>query len=74
VKKTRGGESIGVVIHICMETTQGNSLCNYLYLKLAKTSCFSFYLLCFSFYKIGKQEAGTGSAEGEVHGSSSGGR
>jgi hypothetical protein len=25
-----------------METTQGNSLCSYLYLKLAKTLCFSF--------------------------------
>jgi hypothetical protein len=26
---------------------QGNSLCSHLYLKLAKTSCFSFYLLLF---------------------------
>jgi hypothetical protein len=33
-----------------METTQGISLYNYLYLKLAKTPCFS-YLLSFSFYK-----------------------
>jgi hypothetical protein len=33
-----------------METTQGNFLCSYLYLKLAKTPGFSFYLLCFFFY------------------------
>jgi hypothetical protein len=31
-----------------METTQGISLCSYLYLKLIKTSCFSFYLIYFS--------------------------
>jgi hypothetical protein len=36
-----------------METTQGNSLCSYLYLKLAKTSCI-FY--AFFFYKIREQE------------------
>jgi hypothetical protein len=45
-----------------METIQGNSLCSSLYLKLAKTPCFSFYQLCFFFYKIGEQEGGTGSA------------
>jgi hypothetical protein len=39
VKKTGRDEPIGIVMHICME--QYNS---YLYLKLAKTSCFSFYL------------------------------
>jgi hypothetical protein len=44
VKRTGWGESVGAVIHICMETTQENSQCSYLYLKLAKTSCFSFYL------------------------------
>jgi hypothetical protein len=32
------------------------SLSNYLYLKLAKASCFSFYPLCFFFYKIEEQE------------------
>jgi hypothetical protein len=32
VKRTRRDEPIAVVTHICMETTQGNSL----YLKLAK--------------------------------------
>jgi hypothetical protein len=35
--------------------TQENSLCSYLYIKEAKTSCFSFF-----FYKIGEQEGGTG--------------
>jgi hypothetical protein len=49
-----------------METNQGISLWGYLYLKLAKTPCFSFYLLRFFFYKIGEQEGRTGSAgEGE---------
>jgi hypothetical protein len=46
---TGGDEPLLVVIHICMETTQGISL--YLYLKLAKTPCFCYYLLCFFFYK-----------------------
>jgi hypothetical protein len=60
VKRSGRNESVGVVIHIYMETTQGNALCSYLYLKLAKKSCFSFYLLCFFFYKIREQEGGTG--------------
>jgi hypothetical protein len=62
VKRTGRDEPVGVVIHICMETTQGVCLCSYLYLKLTKTSCFSNYVLCFFFYKIGEQEGGTGSA------------
>jgi hypothetical protein len=45
-----------------MEITQGNSLCSYLYLKLAKMPCFSFYVLWFFFYKIKEQEGRTGSA------------
>jgi hypothetical protein len=36
-----------------METTQGISLCNYLFLKLAKALFFLSYLLCVFFYKIG---------------------
>jgi hypothetical protein len=44
MKKTKGDEPIGVVIHICMETTQRSSLCGYLNLKLAKRSCFSLHL------------------------------
>jgi hypothetical protein len=38
-----------------MEKTKGNSLCSCLYLKLAKTPCFSFYLLGFFFYEIEEQ-------------------
>jgi hypothetical protein len=47
VKRTRGDEPIEAVIHICMETTPGISLCSYLYLKLGKATCFSFYLLLY---------------------------
>jgi hypothetical protein len=43
-----------------MEATLGISLYSYLYPKLAKTICLSYYLLCFLFNKIGK-EGGTGS-------------
>jgi hypothetical protein len=64
VKRISRDEPVGVVIYICMETTQGNSLCSYLYLKLANPSCFSIYHLCFFFYKIGEQEGPTGSARG----------
>jgi hypothetical protein len=37
------------------------SLYSYLYLKLTKTICFSYYLLCFLFTKI-REEGRTGSA------------
>jgi hypothetical protein len=47
-----------VVRHMCMDATQEISLYSYLYLKLAKATCFS-YLLYFFFYKIGEQEGGT---------------
>jgi hypothetical protein len=57
VKRTGRDEPIGVVIYMCMETTQGNSLYSYVYLKLAKMPCFSYYYLCFFFYKIREQEA-----------------
>jgi hypothetical protein len=40
MKKNRGDEPIGVVIHIYMEISQGNSLCNYLYLEQTKMSFF----------------------------------
>jgi hypothetical protein len=58
-------EPIRVGIHICLETAQEISLYSYLYLKLAKTSCFSFYLLLFLSYKIGEQVGLTGSAQWE---------
>jgi hypothetical protein len=57
MKKIRGDKPIGLQIHIYIEISQGNFLCNYLYLKLAKMSCFSFYLFSFLFCKIGKQRA-----------------
>jgi hypothetical protein len=37
-------ESMWIVIHMCIVTTLGVSLYSYLYLKLAKTLCFSYYL------------------------------
>jgi hypothetical protein len=39
-----------------METTQGIFQYSCLYLKLAKMPCFSYYLLCFPFYKIREKE------------------
>jgi hypothetical protein len=44
VKRFGRDEPIWVVIHICMETTQGISLYSYLSLKLAKMPYFSYYL------------------------------
>jgi hypothetical protein len=38
-----------------MEATLGISLYSYLYLKLAKMLCLSYYLLCFLFNKIGEE-------------------
>jgi hypothetical protein len=55
VKRPGGDESIGVVIHVCMETIQELSLCSDFYLKLAKTPCFSYHL-CFFFYKNRRAE------------------
>jgi hypothetical protein len=51
-----------VVIHMFMETMLGISLCSYLYLKLAETLSFSYYLSCFLFNKVREQEGKTGSA------------
>jgi hypothetical protein len=54
-ERTGRDEPTGVVIHTCMETTQGNSLCSYLSLKLAKTPCFSF---SFMFFILQNQRTG----------------
>jgi hypothetical protein len=62
VKRSGRDEPMWVVIHVCMEATLGISLYSYLYLKLAKTLCFSHYLLYFHFNKIGEQEGRKGSA------------
>jgi hypothetical protein len=45
-----------------MEATLGISLYSYLYLKLAKTICLSYYLLCFIFNIIREEEGRIGSA------------
>jgi hypothetical protein len=45
-----------------METTQEIFLYSYLYLKLAKMPCFSYYLYVFSSTKVGEQEGGIDSA------------
>jgi hypothetical protein len=63
MKKIRGDEPIGVIIHIYMETSQGNSLCSYHYLKL-KCHDFHFIFSLFFFYKIGKQEDRMGPVQG----------
>jgi hypothetical protein len=55
-------EPMWVAIQKWMEAMLGISLYSYLYLKLAKMICLSYYLLCFLFNKIREQEGGTGSA------------
>jgi hypothetical protein len=62
VKRSGRDEPIQVVIHMCMEAVLGISLCSYLYLKLAKMLCLSYYLLSFLFFKIGEEECRIGSA------------
>jgi hypothetical protein len=62
VKRSGRNEPVWVAIHKCMEAMLGISLYSCLYLKLAKTLCFSYYILCFLFNKIGEQKGRTGSA------------
>jgi hypothetical protein len=71
MKKISGDKPIGVIIHIYMEISQGNSLCSYLYLKQAKMSCF---LFSFLFYKIGVQDGRTSPAWGGRVGTNGRGR
>jgi hypothetical protein len=59
VKRFGRDEPMWVAIHKCMKAMLGIS---HLYLKLAKTVCFSYYLLCFLFNKI-REEGGTGYAQ-----------
>jgi hypothetical protein len=54
MKRSGRDESIQVVIHMCMETMLGISLYNYVYLKLAKMLCLSYYLSGFLFNKMGE--------------------
>jgi hypothetical protein len=55
-------ELMWFAIHKCMEAMLRISLYSYLYPKLAKVLCLSWYLLCFFFDKIGEQKGGRGSA------------
>jgi hypothetical protein len=61
VKRSGRDELVWVAIHKCMEAKLRISLYSYLYPKLAKMLCLSYYLLCFLFNKI-REEGGTGSA------------
>jgi hypothetical protein len=68
VKRSGRDESVWVVIHKCMEAMPGISPYSYLYPKLAKTICLSYYLLCFLFNII-REEGRAGSAwKGSVGG------
>jgi hypothetical protein len=73
VKRSGRDEPVWVAIHRYMEATLGISLYSYLYLKLSKTLCLSYYLLCFLFNKIGEQDVGTGSTWKGVNSSGVGG-
>jgi hypothetical protein len=59
VKRSARDEPMWVAIHKYMEATLGIYLYSYLYFKLAKTLCLSYYLLCFLFNKIVEQEGRT---------------
>jgi hypothetical protein len=56
VKRSGRDEPMWVAIHMYMEAMLGISLYSFLYLKLAKMVCLSYYLLCLLFKKIGEQE------------------
>jgi hypothetical protein len=60
-KRLGRNEPMWVVIYKYMEATLGISLYSYLYPKLAKMICLSYYLLCFLFNKI-REEDKIGSA------------
>jgi hypothetical protein len=62
VKRPGRDEPMCVVIQMCMEAMLGISLYSFLYLKLAKMLCLSYYLLCFLFIKI-REEGGTDSTQ-----------
>jgi hypothetical protein len=59
VKRSGRHESTWVVTHLYMEAMLGISLYSYLYLKLAKMLCLSYYCLCLLFNKIGKGRTGS---------------
>jgi hypothetical protein len=61
VKKSGRDDPLWVIMHMCMKTILGISLYNYLYPKLLKVICLSYYLLHFLSNKIGEEDR-TGSA------------
>jgi hypothetical protein len=63
VKRSGKDEPIQVAIHMCMKAMLGICLYRYLYLKLAKTLCLSYYLLVFSSTKLEKQVVGVDVAQ-----------
>jgi hypothetical protein len=66
VKRSGRDESMWVAIYMCMEAMLGISLYSYLYPKLAKTLCLSYYCLCFLFNKRAEQVLpGRGQGGGE---------
>jgi hypothetical protein len=62
-KRSDRDEPTWVAIQKCMDATLGISLYSYLYIKLAKMLCLSYYLLCFLFNKIREQEGLADSAQ-----------
>jgi hypothetical protein len=60
-KRSGRNKPMRVAIHEYMEAMLGIFLYRYLYLKLGKTICLSYYLLCFLFNNIREQEGRTGS-------------
>jgi hypothetical protein len=52
MKRIREDETIGVIIHIYMEMSQGNALCSYPHLKQTKMSWVLFSLFFFSSTKL----------------------
>jgi hypothetical protein len=67
VKRSGRDEPMWIAIHMCMEAMLGISLYSYLYLKLAKTLCLSYSLLCFLFNKIIEEDR-TGSDQKQESG------
>jgi hypothetical protein len=52
MKKIRGDEPIGVIIHIHMEISQGNSLCCHFYLKPAIMPFFLLFICAYNVWVI----------------------
>jgi hypothetical protein len=60
MKKTRGDNPIGAIIHKYMEISQGNFLCSYLYLKL---KCHVFHFIFSLKPCLGGMDGTSGSRE-----------